>query len=193
MSLTKVFTSGNTGAHPDDTLATIKVWSEDFPPPLPSGPRPNVRRVSQNSEYYMNEGEDPEKPYQSIPPYLSMAGFSAHQHLHPPPARNNYVNFPAEHTYDTVSDEGKVSKATTPEEEYVLIPDGNCEGYVEVTGKINEAEDHNYINTREIEDSDSAEKTSNNEYVIVPSTHGPISPPDIPTTDDPTDNFQPKQ
>ena len=174
---------GNTGGgFPDTGVSSITVWSDDFSPPVPSGPRQNLHRVSQNSaEYYMNEGEDPEKPYQSIPPYLSMASFSAHQCL-----QVTYLN-PAN---GAVPDEGKTAK---PEEEYVFIPSGpdgnndenNNNEYVEMSGKSDEVEDRKCMNTGEAQNSDSAENLSNNEYVVVPSTtQRPASPTNILATGD---------
>ena len=114
-----------------------------------------------------------------------MASFPAHQHLRLPPAENHYLNSSAGHAYETVSDEEKISKAATPEEEYVLMSNGlagNREGtdneYVKMSSKVDATEDHNYVNSDEIRDSESAEKTSNNEYVIVPSTdQKPVSHP----------------
>ena len=176
---------GNTGGgFPDTGVSSITVWSDDISPPVPSGPRPNMHRVSQNSaEYYMNEGEDPEKPYQSIPQYLSMASFSAHQCL-----QVTYLN-PAKHVYDAVPDEGK---AATPEEEYVFIPSGpdgdhgenNNNEYVEMSGKSDEV-DRKYMNAGEAQNSDLAENLSNNEYVVVPgTTQRPTSPTNILATGD---------
>ena len=169
-------TEGNaSGAYTDGSVAE---WS-GFSPPLPPGPRPNLHRVSQNSEYYMNEGEDPDTPYQSIPPYLSMASFSAHSHLQLPSVGNHYQNYATGHMYDTVSDEVKTSEVATPDDEYVLVPNGPLgkqEGvdneYVKMSSNNGEeSENNNYVNSLdEIEDSDSAENTSNNEYVPIPTT-----------------------
>ena len=166
------------------TVPTIHLWS-DFSPPLPTGPRPNLRRASQNSEYYVNEGEDPEKPYQSIPPYVIMASnFSGHQRLQPPPALNQYINHSAtDHVYDTVSDEEEMtSKAATPEEEYVLFPnrvserqEGVKNDYVKMSSGTEKAEEQDFINSCEVQDSDSAEKMSNNEYVLVPNSHNYVN------------------
>lgn len=146
----------------DDAIATINVSiADNFPPPLPLGPRPNLNRVSQTSDYYENEGEAPEKPYHSIPPYLKMDSLQL----------NTLISHSSNNVYDTISDDDSTSNA---DEEYIIIPNDqlrNQEAHVEVNDdKL--SNHHEYVNGPGVEVSE--ERMSNadslDEYIQMASS-----------------------
>ena len=162
----------------DDVITTINLWN-DVSPPLPLRPRPNLKRASQMSDYYMNEGEDPEKPYCSIPPYISMASHSAHEQLRVSSARttseNHYSHLydrSSRHIYDNMPDD---AEGNTTDEEYVHIFDDpghllnnqipNSSTNEQLSNTNDETESYEYMNAWEEENSE--DRMSNNGYIHI--------------------------
>ena len=153
----------------DDAITTINLWN-DVSPPLPLGPRPNLKRASQSSDYYMNEGEDPEKPYCSIPPYISMASHSAHEQLREYSAeqrsKNHYSHLydrSSQHVYDNLPDDSEVEM---PDDGYVKIPDDLAHAdKVSTNSNDGETESYEYMNAQKMEDLE--DRTSHDGYIQV--------------------------
>ena len=118
----------------------------------------------------MNEGEDPEQPYCSIPPYISMASHSAHEHLRIPAAdkrsENHYsylYDGSSQHVYDNLPDDSEVK---TPDEEYVKIPDDLSHAdKTSTTSSNRETESYEYMSAQKMEDSE--DKTSIDGYIQI--------------------------
>lgn len=155
-------------------------------------------RSSHISDYYMNEGMDPEKPYTSIPPYTSMASYPVHQHLQLPVANTSYSHLP-HHAYDTVLDcnDNKADSVHNPndpthfrEENVATGHIGNEENvstqneYIQIC-RDGKTESHEYINVHPTEDS--KDRSSDDEYVPIPDSTQESSQNEyysVPTEDD---------
>ena len=176
------FTATNQSEY-SNTVTTINLWN-DFSPPLPPRPNERFKRVSQTSDYYMNEGMGPEKQYASISPYTSMASFPTHDHLELPKTNMRGGQHESSyHVYDMPPEEPE-HRVNLPDDEYVHIPshpahnnEGNNVAYGDNTSTNNEyiqvssgnegKENHDYINTYTTGETGD-DRTSNNEYVHIP-------------------------
>lgn len=109
----------------------MNLWN-DFSPPLPPRPNERIRRVSQTSDYYMNDGMGPEKQYSYISPYTSMASFPNITFTGDNTSANNeYIQISngnedkQYHDYINAPTTGEIENQDdkTSNNEYVYIPD----------------------------------------------------------------------
>lgn len=125
-----VFTATNDSEYASG-IATINLWN-DFSPPLPPRPNERIQRVSQTSDYYMNDGMGPEKQYTSISPYTSMASFpNITFNGDNTSANSEYIQISSgnedkqNHDYINTPTTGEIENQDdkTSNNEYVFIPD----------------------------------------------------------------------